>query len=88
MCKLFDDWKEEIRRYCIDNESNFDNVEKMAKSWGKNDIALLYIDKEKGKNGLIDDTPAPVVLWIKMGLDGRLLFEQTEHTDKYLKKVS
>ena len=88
MCKLFEDWKPEIRKYCDENGLSFESAEKMAKSWGKNDIAILYIDKEKGKTGLNDDTPAPVVLWIKKNDDGKLYFEKTEYTDRYLRKVS
>lgn len=87
MCKLFDEWKNEIKNYCIANGLDYKKAEKMGKSWGKTDIALQYIDKEKGKCGLLDDTPAPVVLWIKKKSDGTLIFEQTEYTEKYLKLV-
>ena len=34
--------------------------------------------------GLLDETPMPLVLYIKRLPDGRLLFKQTEHTKKYL----
>ena len=44
---------------------------------------LQHIDPEKGKNGMRDETPAPVILVIKKQKDG-LVFEQTEHTHKYL----
>ena len=88
MCRLFDEWKAEIKTYCEKNRLNYEIAEKMAKSWGKNDIALQYIDKTKGKNGLMDDTPAPVVLWIRRNSDGKIEFEQTEYTEKYLGVVS
>ena len=38
--------------------------------------------------GLLDETPAPLVLLIKKDGSGNLTFEQTEHTEKYLKSVS
>ena len=88
MCKLFLDWETEIKAYCDSNDLDYEKAKKMPKSWGKNDIALQYIDKEKGKQGLLDDTPAPVVLWIRKDKNGIIIFEQTEQTEKYLKKIS
>ncbi len=87
MCKLFDDWSAQIKEYCDNNGLSFERAQKMSKSWGKNDIALQYFDPEdesvrKGL-GLLDETPMPVVLWITKK-DGKLEFEQTEHTHKYL----
>jgi hypothetical protein len=84
MCKLFVDWSEEIKDYCRENGLSFDKAKKLPKCWGKDDLILQYHDPEKGKMGLLDETPAPVVLWIKRQPDGRLSFEQTEHTRKYL----
>lgn len=84
MCKLFNDWEGEIKSYCSLNGLDYEKARKMGKSWGKNDIALQYIDKSKGINGLLDDIPAPVVLWIKKSPDGTLHFEQTEYTKRYL----
>lgn len=83
MCKLFNEWQEQIKRYCDSNDLNFSKAEKMCKCWGKNNLFLQYHNPEKGKNGLLDETPAPVVLSIRK-IDGKLVFEQTEHTRKYL----
>ena len=55
----------------------------MGQCYGKNDLWLQYIDKEKGKNGLLDEAPAPIVLIIYVD-NGNVRFEQTEHTKKYL----
>ena len=87
MCKLFDKHEKEIKKYCDDNGLDFDIVKSMPQCWGKNDIWLQYYDPEKGKNGLLDETPAPIVLKIQVN-NGIVTIEQTEHTDKYLKKVS
>ncbi len=84
MCKLFEEWSEEIRKYCENNGLDFDKAKKMPKSWGKNDVWVLYHDPEKGKNGLRDETPMPIVLRIDRQPDGTLVFGQTEHTKKYL----
>ncbi len=83
MCKLFNDWSSEIKSYCESNGLDFEKAQKMCKCWGKNDLLLQYHDPQKGKNGLLDETPAPVVLYVKKE-NGILLFEQTEHTKKYL----
>ena len=55
----------------------------MVKGCGSDDIIIQYHDPEKGKMGLLDETPMPVVLWIRL-IDGSLVFQQTEHTKKYL----
>lgn len=83
MCKRFDEWSNEIERYCASNGFDFEKAKKLSKCWGKNDLILQYYDPEKGKKGLLDETPMPVVLWITQ-IGDRLEFEQTEHTKKYL----
>lgn len=83
MCKLFDDWSGEIRNYCQKNNLSFDKAQKLSQCWGSNFLALQHHDPEKGKMGLLDETPMPLVLLITQTSDG-LVFEQTEHTKKYL----
>lgn len=83
MCKLFSKYEKEIERYCMENCLNFAKAKKLPQCWGKNDIWLQYHDPEKGKNGLTDETPAPIVLKISIK-DGEVSFEQTEYTKKYL----
>ncbi len=83
MCKLFSKYEKEIENYCILNNLNFNTVKSLPQCWGKNDIWLQYHDPERGKNGLRDETPAPIVLKISI-VDGRVTFEQTENTRKYL----
>ncbi len=87
MCKLFEDWSEQIKEYCELNGLDFTKASRMEKSWNKNSILLGYHDKTKGTQGLLDDTPMPVVLAVFQRPDGSLRFEQTEHTEKYLKKI-
>lgn len=83
MCKLFSKYENEIRKYFIENSLDFEKAKKLPQCWGKNDIWLQYYDPEKGKNGLKDETPAPIVLKIIID-NGRVIFEQTENTRKYL----
>ena len=79
----FEEWSSEIKQYCEDNGLSFEKAKSMAKSWGKNNVMLGHPDPEKGKMGLLDDTPMPVVLIVTKTEQG-LVFEQTEHTKKYL----
>jgi len=88
MCKLFDEWKNEIKDYCDKQGLSFEKAEKLAQSWNKTMVALSYYDSEKGKNGLLDETPCPLVLLIRREENGELSFEQTEYTAKYIGKVS
>ena len=53
MCKLFDEWKNEIEEYCKANTLSFEKALKAAKSWGKSDIALQYVDKEKTRTVIL-----------------------------------
>lgn len=84
MCKFFDEWRNEIKDYCRQQGLNFYTAEKLSQSWNKNTVALSYRDPSKGSNGLLDDTPCPLVLLIRREKNGKLVFEQTEHTKKYL----
>lgn len=84
MCKLFEDWSADIQNFCSKNNFSFEKAKKLSKSWGKDFLILAYHDPEKGKMGLLDDTPMPAVLLIKKEPNGQLVFEQTEHTKKYL----
>lgn len=86
MCKLFNQHKEEIRLYCEQNGLNFDIAQALPQCWGKNDIWLQYHDQEKGREGLRDETPAPIVLIIHIENEG-VRIEKTEFTDRYLKKA-
>ncbi len=92
MCKLFDDWSDEIRSYCQNNNLSFEEAEKLSQCWGEDFLALQYYDSNselaKKGLGLRDETPMPLVLMIQRNSDGTLSFEQTEHTEKYLKKIS
>lgn len=83
MCKLFNEWENEIKAYCDNNGLDFQKALKLPQCWGKNDVWLQYHDPSKGKNGLKDETPAPIVLKITRN-GNKLVFEQTEHTKKYL----
>ena len=79
----FKEWFAEIQDYCMKNDLDFEKVKKLSKGNGSDFLLLGYSDIDKGKKGLIDDTPAPLVLIIKKTIKG-LVFEQTEYTSQYL----
>lgn len=85
MCKLFDNWSDEIRNYCNENNLNFEKAKSLSQCWGKDFLALQFFDpnNQNGKLGLLDETPMPLVLMISQTPNG-LKFEQTENTRKYL----
>lgn len=85
MCELFTEWSADIQCFCKENNLSFEKAKKLSKNWGKDFLILAHHDPEKGKTGLLDDTPAPAVLLITKGADGKLVFETTEFTDKYLR---
>ena len=80
---LFLEWKQEIRSYCQQNGLDFSKVEKSGKCWNGNLLMLQHVDLQKGRMGLLDETPAPVTLIVRKEAN-KLIFEQTEFTKKYL----
>ena len=84
MFMQFNKYADEIKNYCESNKLDFSKLKKMVKGCGLDDIIIQYHDPAKGADGLRDETPMPVVLWIRKMADGKLIFEQTEHTRKYL----
>lgn len=85
MCKMFNKYSAIIKQYCDAHGLDFEIAKTLPQCWGKNDIWLQYHDVKKGKNGLNDETPAPIVLIIRI-IDGKVDIQQTEYTERYLKK--
>lgn len=85
VCNLFEEWSEEIKRFCQQNNYSFEKAKDLSKCWGNNILALQYYkyDPVKAKEGLRDETPLPLVLMIRKEA-GKLVFEQTEYTKQYL----
>ncbi len=84
MCRLFSKYESQIKSYCIENGLDFEKLSSFPQCWGKNDIWVQYHDPSRGKNGMKDETPAPIVLIISVN-GGNVTFTQTEHTGKYLR---
>jgi len=87
MCKLFEEWSEEIKEYCAKHNLNFDILKSMLISWNNTTVMFSYCVPSDSDDGLYDDTPSPVILIVQKTEKGNLIFEHTEYTDLYLKKV-
>ena len=83
MCKLFEEWSGDIRNYCQQNGLSYEKAEKLSQCWGSNFLALQFYNPDDAKDGLMNDTPMPLVLLITK-TDNGLVFQQTEHTKTYL----
>jgi len=83
---IIKNYKHEIERYCEDNALSADVVFDSWVSCNDKEGRVFILgpgDPERGKLGLMDDVPVPIVLGIYLE-NGKLRFEQTEHTRKYL----
>jgi len=76
-------YRSEIEQYCEENNLLTNKVFSSPSAGNKEEMILQHFDPEKGKLGLLDETPGAVTLWLFLE-NGKLRFEQTEHTRKYL----
>ncbi len=83
MIDLFDKYEQEIEKYCDNNGLDFSKTKGMGCCFGKTHLIIQYVDYEKGKRGLLDETPAPVVLEMEI-VEGKPQFKQTQYTKQYL----
>jgi len=81
--KIIRSHESEIRAYCEENSLSYDRIIASGGSYNDEMVLVQHFDKEKGKQGLLDETPADITLKIFLE-NGKLRFEQTEHTRKYL----
>ena len=86
--KLFDfnECLDALKEYCQNNGFSYEKAMEQVKSRGIGYGVLLHHDPNNpnAKKGLADNKPMPMVLRISKGPDGTYIFEQTEHTHKYL----
>jgi len=86
MCKLFNENEAAIREYCEKNGLNFDVVDNSPMCFDSTELKILHYEEKKEKKpflGINEESPCPVLLKILKTPNG-LLFEQTEHTARYL----
>ncbi len=73
----------EIRSYCTDNDLDYSKLMSAIKGCGSDIITFQMANKEKNMRGLLDETPLPTVLILRKSSQG-ISFEQTEYTKQYL----
>ncbi len=83
MYRIIEKRRDEIRRYCKENGLAVDKVLSASGTETDEWVFLQHFDPEEGALGLLDETPADIILKIFLE-NGELRFEQTEHTRKYL----
>jgi hypothetical protein len=85
MVKIFESYKKEIEAYCAENNLLANKVFRSACSFNDTRVVLQYpeFNTTESAKGLADDVPAKVTLLIFLE-NGKLRFEQTEHTRKFL----
>jgi hypothetical protein len=83
MYRIIEKRRDEIDRYCKENGLDADKVLSASGTETDEWVFLQYFDAEEGALGLLDETPADITLKIFLE-NGKLRFEQTEHTRKYL----
>ena len=82
-CKIINDHRAEIEKYCMENQLDSHKVFSFPKAWDNELVFVQYHDSQKGQGGLLKEVPAAVVLKIEKKYN-HLEFEQTEYTHKYL----
>jgi len=89
MVKIFERYKKEIENYCAENNLLANKVFRSACSFNDTRVVLQHpeFNTAESVKGLADDVPAKVTLFIFLE-NGKLRFEQTEHTRKYLGAIN
>ena len=85
MCKIFEKYRDDIIRYCFENNLDSSKVFKSAKSFN-NEVVFLQqpgLVKLKEEDKLRCDIPASITLKM-FARDNKLEFEQTEYTRQCL----
>lgn len=91
-CEILKNYENEIRRFCAVNGLSYDKIITSTLSWSEDNVFVLHNshDPEREALGLNDNIKMPIALEIYLE-DGKLRFEQTDITRKYLgvdKKVA
>lgn len=73
----------EIKIFCNSSNLSFEKVMSFPQSCNENTLAVQYWDESLGTNGLLEETPAEIILLAKKA-DGKIDVEKQENTDKYL----
>ena len=82
--KIIDQFKNEIREYCISNDLNFDKVISAPKCWNDKILVIQHLDPTKGSQGLLNEKPAEVLLTVRKIENDKIIIEKGINAIKYL----
>ena len=85
MCKLIQDNRHEIEAYCKRRGLNAARVFSSPASFNSRMAYVQGVVKRHNSRGLLDETPAPVILRIYKEKNGKIRIEETENTMKFLR---
>ncbi len=82
--KIIEQFKDEIREYCISNNLNFDKVISSPKCWNDKILFIQHLDPTKGNQGLLNEEPAEVLLTVRKIENDKITIEKGINASKYL----
>lgn len=72
-----------IQEFCKANNLDYEKVKASPKCWNENALFIQRINGAASSSGLLEDTPAEILLTARKGAGG-ILIEKRENADKYL----
>lgn len=73
-----------LKEYCKESPLNYDKIMANAQCGNQEFFCIQRFDKEKGKRGLLDETPAEVLLTVYHNEDGSFTVVEGKNAKKYL----
>lgn len=82
--KIFAKYYDFLKDYCKESPLNYDKIISYGKCGNKQILHFMKYDPEKGKRGLLDETPAEVLLTVYHNEDGSFTVVEGKNAKKYL----
>ncbi len=85
--KLIEYFEKPLKKYCDENGIEFAKIKKFMRCGNADVLYFQYCPPGSGTLGLLDETPAEVVLKIERHKNGEYDIEEGLNLRKYLKEV-
>lgn len=72
-----------IQEFCKANNLDYEKVKASPRCWNNNVLFIQRINGAVSSSGLLENTPAEILLTARKGADG-IVIEKRENADKYL----
>lgn len=86
MPEMFDLFFNAIKKYCDENNLDYDKILKSPKCGNKDALFIQHCNPEIGKLGLQNEHPAEVLLSARKEKDGTITIMQYKNANRYLTK--